>query len=619
MPTPEEDQVATVDELVRRSQEHVRSADYEGAIEALRQAIALAPNDQHLQGLLERTAKAAERHAAVVDRQRAARLEARDIRQLLDAAEPDLAAVDDRLHRAVAEHGRQALFDELRERLDERAAAARHERAEEHFRRAQGRERSGDLQGALDEAEQALSLDPELDTAETLRDQVRARLAEAETERRQRAAIDEAAHDAERLLLVGELDRAEERLAAGVDTLGADPAFDALATRIEAARRVKDAAQQGEWAERRQREAESLVRSAAQRSLAGDFATAIEQLETAQRLNVQLPELEERLATARRALDRQRKEQAEHAERDAMLARVRHRLDALHLDDAERQLAEIARRFGELDQLAAQRHRLAGLREAESAAGTLPTPADLPKLGIAARQAIQTRETTVASAYGWLQVMLYPFRGHGLQLILLLGAASVAATLAHPVAGWAFPLLALALIGPALLRATLDGANRPSALLWSDGGAGRDLRHLAQLVPVAVVALLPTATVLVARGLGWLGDLVAWPLIALGVWLACALVVPASAVAVAFEGGTPWRFDRHLERLGEPAPHFAVLLTFAIASTLILARAILAANVPVMGPSLSALLEAYAVLLLPHLVGTVLRGDRLAWAALYAR
>ncbi|MEM8930414.1 MAG: hypothetical protein AAGE94_04535 [Acidobacteriota bacterium] len=618
MPTPQDNSIETVDALVRRSQECVRSADYDGALDALRRALDQAPTDEHLRGLFERTRKAAERHAAAVGRQRAVRLEAQEIRAMLDGdGERAVAAARDRLRRAVAEHGRQAVFDELAERVDQRVADDRRGRAEEHLRRARGRERSGDLQGALHEVDQALALEPTIEAGSVLRDRVRVRLDDVEGERRQRAAIDEAGRDAERLLMVGELDRAEARLAAAVDDHGADPAFDTLASRIEAARRAKDAAQQGEWAERRQREAEAFVRSAAQRSMAGDFAAAVEQLEAAERLHVDLPELDERLATARRALDRQRREQAEVAARDAAIQQIRQRLDALHLDDAARVLDDAEARHGEGPHFTALRHRLDGLREAESAAGVLPTPADLPKLGIAARQAIRARETTVASAYGWLQVLLYPARGNGPQLILLLAFGSMGATLLHPIAGWIFLLLAFGMVGPALLRSTLDGANRPSALLWSDGGLGRDVRSLGRLLPVALVALLPTLVALVSRS--WLPDLVVWLLVAVGLWLASALLVPTSAVAVAFADSVHWRFDRHLERLGEPAPHFVVELTFVVVTMLVLARATLVPNVPILGASVVVLLEAYAVLLLPHAIGTVVRGDRLAWAELYAR
>ncbi|MEO1369334.1 MAG: hypothetical protein AAFX50_19325, partial [Acidobacteriota bacterium] len=125
---------SSLDELTRSAHERMRSADYPGALGLLRRALALAPSDAELRATLERTEKAAERHAQAVERQRKISSAASEVTVMLNQEELQGARL--RLRAARDEYGRQRAFDDLEERLVHLVDAAQSRSADEHLTRA---------------------------------------------------------------------------------------------------------------------------------------------------------------------------------------------------------------------------------------------------------------------------------------------------------------------------------------------------------------------------------------------------------------------------------------------------------------------------------------------------
>jgi hypothetical protein len=97
------------------------------------------------------------------------------------------------------------------------------------------------------------------------------------------------------------------------------------------------------------------------------------------------------------------------------------------------------------------------------------------------------------------------------------------------------------------------------------------------------------------------------------------LTVPALAASSAFGRRQVWRVGRHVRALHrERETLWIVLGAFGFLVAVWLARLVLAPLVPWLGLPLAALLAAYGLLLMPHLVGLLVRRRGLEWARLYS-
>jgi tetratricopeptide (TPR) repeat protein len=631
VPAPAAAADGEVDELIRQAQHSIREAEYDSALEILERARTLRPEDGRIPGLVEQAHKAAQRHAEARHRQEAGVQATREIEELIRGGK--LTEARNRFDRARAELGHQPRFDELEAKLVAALEGSKKTDAEKHLQEARQKLLADDVSGALAELGRCLDLEPENAEAQALRERLKARAGEAEGRRQQNEDVQKVVDHVERLMASGQLVRADERLRQGMDQLGQQEVFDSLAETIDAAKKERDFRQRIEWAERRANEAEDLLEEAARVSFGSDFAAAIELLERAQKLDPSHPEIEGKLETARTAFERQRKQETDAQAQRQALDVIAGYLDALRLDAADLALKRVEERFGTSGRLEALRHRLDGLRQAESGAGLLPTPDSLGKLGIAARQAVQYQERSLASAYSWRDAFLYPFRGPGpawLGLLAVLATAEMLAptfvpSLAAPPAALVLPLVIplLALwVAPALARATLDGGNQPPSLVALV--RPRNLGDGSGLLAWALVFGLPLWALVLGRPLvplldaesapwGWLvGTLLAWGLSAFG--------VAALAVGVAFGAGRAWRLDRHFRGLGlggSVSLLAANLLCLLAVGTLYTRAAHLDAIPFVVGPGL-ALFQAYGLVLVPHLAALALRRRRLEWAEAYA-
>ncbi len=612
----------TVDSLVQASQERIRAADYEGAVIALRQAQAMAPEDPGLQALVAQTEKAAARHAAAVDRQNALAKAAGEIETHL--AQADLVAARNRLEQARSEHGRQSVFDEIEQKIQARLGEQRKIKALEHLERAKELRAQGDWHGSFHQADQALTLDPDLPEAMRLRDETRIHIERLEGQRQLHETVEATGRDVERLIEAGELVRAERRLVEANESLGTHEVFAALAQRLDDTKKSQDIQRRSEWAERRANEAEALVQEAARQALGGHFEQALEKLDAAEQMDPDLSDLESRRRDYSAALERQRAQEERSRAVDATVRRAASALDALRLEEAGALIREGRGQFGEHRRWDALQSRLEGLAQAEQEADDLPTPERLPGYGIAAKQAVRAREQAVARAYSWKQALLYPLRSPILLTALVLmsalgaGASSIVkgmSWLTFIVAAWLTPIL---------VAATLDGKNQAPAL--SDWWQGRRTvtDGLALAIYAAVVALPLWGLWWLSGGQPALGlPVVAWWFVpALLLWLTGVWVLPACGVVAAFGAKHMWRFHRHLSALVSDPPVDASLwliadLLFLWAVLGVVLRATWVGSAPIVGIPILALLEGYGLLLIPHLIGIAVRSRRLDWAGMY--
>ena len=603
---------STLEGLMESAQERVRAADYPAALELLRRAVSLAPENQDIRATLERTEKAAERHALALERQQKMAAAANEVSLLLDAG--DLQTARARLQTARGEFGRQKPYDDLEARLHRLVEEAQAKSAEQHLERARVAAARQDWHGALNQAELALTLAPGHVEAAQLRRQAREQLEAAASADQRRSSLQEARDDIERLIGAGELARADESLQQAIDKLGREPLFVELAESIDKAKKDLDFKRRFEWRERRAKEAEALIAEGTRRALGGDFETAVAKLEAARELDPTHPDLEEKLATHRSALVRQQMEGEQAAEIDGLLATIRSHLEALRLDDAATLIATVRRKAGDDMRLTRLEQRLAGLREAEDQAQVLPTPENLESLGLAARAAIEKHERAVAAAYSWQQALAFPFRGGGPLIFLLLAAAFTAthaAALSLGLPDLLWPIL-VAAVAPGLVRGSLEGKNQPpTPMALLRAATARDV--IATLLVLGVAGVLPSAFVL-TRALHGLFELapLGFFVLALLIWGAAWWTSAALGVALAF--GPRRLFAVH--RLARPG---ASLLAVSAMAFVVVASAlwIRIAVVPVMAVPLAALIAAFGLLAVPHLIGVMVRSRRLKWAASY--
>ena len=604
---------STLEGLTESAQERVRAADYPAALELLRRAASLAPEDDEIRATLERTEKAAERHAQAIERQQKMQAAAQEVALLLDAG--DLQTARARLQTARGEFGRQKPYDDLEARLHRLVEEAQAKSAEQHLERARAAASRQDWHGALNQAELALTLAPGHVEASQLRQSAGDELKALASADQRRSSLQEAKGNIERLIAAGELARADESLQQAIDKLGREPLFVELAESIDKAKKDLDFKRRFEWRERRAKEAEALIAEGTRRALGGDFETAVAKLEAARELDPTHPELEEKLATHRSALVRQQMEGEQAAEIDGLLSSIRSHLEALRLDDAAALIATTRRKAGEDARLTRLEQRLTGLREAEDQAQVLPTPENLESLGLAARAAIKKHERTVAAAYSWQQAFTFPFRGTGPLLLLLFAAAFAAghmAALSLELPDLLWPLL-VAFVAPALVRGSLEGKNQPPSLIELLRGA--KVRDVATTLLVLAVATVPALVFVLTRSLHGLFELppLGFFIFALLLWGMAWWTSAAFGIALAF--GPRRLFAVH--RLAWPG---ATLLAISAMAFAVMAGTlwIRVAVVPVMAVPLAAFIAAFGLLALPHMIGVMVRSRRFGWASSYA-
>lgn len=608
----------TIDSLVKQSQERIRAADYEGALSPLRRAAAMAPDDTALQGLLAQTEKAAARHAAAVDRQNAVEAAARDIDGLIGSG--DVAGARARLEQARSELGRHQIFDQAEQSLESLLRDSRQAEVDRHVARARQLRTTRDWQGVLSQAEAALSLDPDQVEAGRLKAEAEQALVLADNQRRLQDSVDSVARDVARLIDAGELRRAEQRLAEAGEQLGKHEIFDALAGRLDQKKKTKDVERKSEWAERRSREAESLLQQAVRAALGGHYEEALAKLDAAQQMDPNLEDIEGRRRDYRAAWQRQKAQEERAAALDSAVQGIRVALDGLHLDQAQRLLQQAQRRFTEPsdgERLRLLEQRLAGLRQEHEGAGEKPTPDSVGRLGLATKQAMRRRETALARAYSWKQAVLEPFRRPK-----ALAACVAASALVSLGAAFLGPVLLLLLLvgaglsAPSFIAKTLD-PEETSAI----GGAGHWLGRFLQALSLASLLLLP----FLPSAFGSLGGL--WAVAAPLLWIAVVLWCVAVGVGSAFGSAHSRRFLRHAVVLAgsrdgrgpaDPTFWWVTNVVFVWAALAVLLRVYLVTSVPAMGIPLSALWEGYGLLLASHWIGLTIRGRRLDWATAYA-
>lgn len=610
---------------IQEAQQLVRSANYDGALGLLARALQSARQDENLLRHYQLIEKAAQRHRAAVEREQAINQTGR----LIDAQLVALNLADARqaLREAQVEHGRHPTFDKLQERLDLGIAAQKKLEADELLGKARFAFQNEHWQESLQAAEQCLALAPETAEALELRQKAQTQLTQIGREKMQREAVEAVVRDVERLLGGRELQPAALRLTQAIQRLGRHADFEELQKKIDLAKSEQQFQLRNDWAERRARELETLIQESVRASLANDFQRAVEKLEAARKLEPEHPELEGKLEIAHSLLEKQRLEQRKAAELMAAQEEVRAQLDALELDRAEYLLQRASARFPEAgERFQAMRLRLSHLRAAEDAA-VLPTPEILTTLNRNTEAALADRQRALAAAYSWAQALLYPLRGIGPILVLLLTALLTFSDVVAIYQPWLGPwrtLLPLLLFFVSLpfLSATLEGGNQPR---WADlKPGGRDV--LVSVLGVVLPALLalPLLLFIVIRANHHWIDESSGPLGFLAlVGLAYPIfppLLPALGISAAFgprhllrlgrhfrfmsaDGGTPWRVAAYA--------FFFFLLAF-------FARVVLGPLIPWLGLPIAALLAAYTLIGLPHWIGIAVRRQRIELARLYS-
>ena len=616
-----------VDGLRRRAQEAIQRADYTTALDALRRALSLRPGETDLRTQLEQVEKAAQRHAQSLERSQAVLRSAEEVGLYLDMGELEKAR--QLLREAGVTHGRHAAFDNLGQRLVELETQARQSQRNELLDRSQKLFENGNWRGVLQETERLLRLDPENTAARDLWQRARKEAESQETERQRRQALETAQHDIGRLIEAGELISAEQRLRSALSELGREEGFDELQRKLDRARSDLKFRQRVEWAERRANEAEGLLHEAHRLSLQGELAEAVQCLERAQGLDPSHPEIPDRLATAYAARDRQDEERQRAGHLVERIQTIRHLLESLRLTEAEALLQRTAEELGQDDRLVPLRQRLHRLQQGER--GT----AQLARIGTGEIDSRLTaellrRQQESWAAYTWRQAFQFPLRDRALLATLALALVLTALDGLALVAPFGFVfgvmrlllLIALLTLAPVLVRTGVQGKNHfphPDHLLgatgWSRGGP--------RMAAVLLVLFLPLVLWLATQRwhhllTGFWGSL-GWCVAALLLWLACALGVFALATGATYGEAAYFHFGRHLKALATvPEPLMAVIHgCFGAIALWVLGRALLLPWQPWLAIPLLAVGEAYALVVLPHLLAVAMRREGILLAPVY--
>ncbi len=611
--------------LLDEARRAISKARYDAALELLEQAALLAPEDGEVVQLLAQTEKASRRHQAAAERHQAALDWARRIEALIERDELETARAQ--LREAGVELGKHEALSALEAPLAEREHARRHSLASELAGKARALLDASEWQDALNVAEQSLRLAAMPETEE-IRDRAGIELARQAEQRRHSQALEAAAAEVERLLETGKLAGAGQRLRQAIERLGNHQTFEELGRRIERAQSDLQFRQRVRWAERRANEAEGLISEATRLSLKGSYRQAVDRLQAARQLDPSHPDLDDKLETARAALQRQlaRQQRAEGLAR--RVAEVSSHLEALRLDDAEQTIRQASEEYGEPERFTALATRLRHLREVETSGRAQPA-AGAPIDG-ETEAAMLRRQRLLASAYSWKQTFLYPFRGFGLSAFQVVLAVLVALDVlaAVPKVGVVFDLMGalvlLAAVGliPHVLRATINGRNLlpPWSELAEPARWGRDLARFGGLL---VLAGLPLLLLLATRP--WHGapgtdsGLFVWLAAAILTWLGTAFLVIAAGATEVFGFRHAPRLSRHARGLivGRGDALLAVDVVFLLCLLVAVLRMALAPAVPWLLMPVVRVLEVYGLLLAPHLIGALVRRHRLELSKVY--
>jgi len=621
---PDSSRDTTVDALVGQAKEAISKANYEMAVELLRQAVRLAPEDSEACQLLARTEDASRRHRAALERYEAGLAKARQIEGIL--ARGELGTARTSLEAAIRVHGKHEALTTLEKRLAEQETRSQQRLAAELITKAETLFENGDWRGALKIAEQSLRFGPSPE-AKRLRERAEAELAGDAERRHYQDAIVETQGDVERLIEARELPRAGQRLRQAIDQLGNHESFDHLTARLDKAKADLRFRQRLEWAERRANEAARLLTESDQLSHARSYQEAIERLEAARELDPSHPDIEEKLAVARADRSRQIAAQEREEALRRRQAEIKSHLDALRLGAAAQAIDQANLDFDEPQRFAALGTRLERLRAGESnPAEPRAERADEPQ----SEAAVLLRQRILADAYSWQQTLLYPFRGWGPAAYgVLVGGLLILDLLALlPQVGWVFKgiqiltLVAVLGLAPLMMRSTLDGRNLLPP--WKEmREPGRWSRDTLRFCGFLLLAGLPLLVFLATRqwhfGLdaegGWLGWLVATFLC----WVLATFVLTAGGAVEAFGYRHTHRFSLHHK--GFAARRLELLTAAAVLFVLILLvwlhHALIVPKIPWLGLPATRAIEAYGLLAAPHWIGVLTRRHRLELSRIY--
>jgi hypothetical protein len=240
------------------------------------------------------------------------------------------------------------------------------------------------------------------------------------------------------------------------------------------------------------------------------------------------------------------------------------------------------------------------------------------------------RQRLRGAVYGLREALGYPLRGLGRYLFF--GWVAVAVLRNLPSAALAFwpslAYIAVLALAPGLLlaivRTTMEGATELPD--WPDFfDAGERVSEIGAFVLLAAVCLLPAIGLLKVSGCGpremlageW--GLVCWLAVFAGIAVGVVLGFGGLAtVAVTQSSWSALRVDLHLRFLRAAAPD-SLRTAGGIAGLLIgseLLQLVLR-PLPIAGGIVAAVIDVYAVLLAPHLLGLVLRRHMSAVEDLY--
>ncbi|MEM6457704.1 MAG: hypothetical protein AAF772_21625, partial [Acidobacteriota bacterium] len=237
------------------------------------------------------------------------------------------------------------------------------------------------------------------------------------------------------------------------------------------------------------------------------------------------------------------------------------------------------------------------------------------------------RQRTLTSAYSWNQTLLYPFRGAAKGLFGQLGIAAITIDILGGLFGAGLAVAGVRALVPVatlafglhIAQTTLDGKNRLLGL----GGVDAMVRSVLLALLLIVGALVPAGFFMALRGahgaLGADGGLGGWFALAGLFWLGALGAMMAGTAATGFGPGSVPRLAKHVRALRVGAPHaaMAVNIAFALGLIILLMRTLVAPLTPWFGVPMAGLLEIYSLLLLPHVMGVVVRAHRIELTRLY--
>ncbi len=283
-----------INSFLEMAQRHIEAENFEAALEQLDQAARLDPEDPKIQALVNRTRESMERRERL--QQRAAELQelTLEVDGLLETR--DLDGAEQVVTQGEARYGTLPELTSLRARIDEARLEKRDKAAGESLKKAYRLFETGNLDGAAESVDQALTLSPghpqaaklqqkiderrreesrlralesarstilghlnsgsleqaeavlqssigELGAGRELRD-LQERLHELRSRQERRAQIDQQAQQIEKLIQKNRLDKASTALADAMRSLGQDRVFDELRTRVEEKAGSEQAAQE---------------------------------------------------------------------------------------------------------------------------------------------------------------------------------------------------------------------------------------------------------------------------------------------------------------------------------------------------------------------------------------